>query len=47
MSDETGRPAGLRSTSVPIEPVVEPVPVSDASLDAQLLEVFFTGRPWG
>ncbi len=47
MSEETGRPAGLRSTSVPIEPVVEPVPVSDASLDAQLLEVFFDRAPMG
>ena len=37
----------LRSTSMPLEPVTEAVPPSDAGLDAQLLELFFDRVPMG
>lgn len=40
-------PASLRSTSMPTIPVSESVPVSEASLDAQLLELFFDRVPMG
>jgi signal transduction histidine kinase len=43
-------PAGwraLRSTSMPLEIVAEPVPATDAGLDAQLLELFFDRVPMG
>ncbi|MGZ4746870.1 MAG: histidine kinase [Oryzihumus sp.] len=39
--------ASLRSTSMPTEPVIEPVPATDASLDAQLLALFFDRMPMG
>lgn len=37
----------LRSTSMPVDPVSEPIPVSDAALDAQLLQLFFDRVPMG
>jgi hypothetical protein len=37
----------LRSTSMPLQPVTEPAPPSDAGLDAQLLELFFDRVPMG
>jgi signal transduction histidine kinase len=40
-------PASLRSTSMPLHPVAEPMPVSDAGLDAQLLGLFFDRVPMG
>jgi signal transduction histidine kinase len=40
-------PASVYSTSMPSEQVIEPVPVSDASIDAQLLELFFDRVPMG
>jgi signal transduction histidine kinase len=40
-------PAALRSTSMPVEPVAEPLPISAASLDAQLLDLFFDRVPMG
>ncbi len=47
VDDVAARAAFLRSTSMPVVPVSEPVPPSDASLDAQLLEVFFDRVPMG
>lgn len=40
-------PASLRSTSMPIEQVAEPMRASEASLEAQLLELFFDRVPMG
>ncbi|SNR90294.1 Histidine kinase-, DNA gyrase B-, and HSP90-like ATPase [Geodermatophilus saharensis] len=40
-------PASLRSTSMPVEAVAEPLPVSAASLDAQLLDLVFDRAPMG
>ena len=40
-------PGALRSTSMPVEPVAEAVPVSAAELDAQLLDLFFDRVPMG
>ncbi|MGZ4650091.1 MAG: histidine kinase [Kineosporiaceae bacterium] len=37
----------LRSTSMPLEIVAEPVPATDAGFDAQLLELFFDRGPMG
>ncbi len=37
----------LRSTSMPLEPVTEAVPPSDAALDTQLLELLFDRVPMG
>ncbi|MBG0738069.1 PAS domain-containing protein [Paeniglutamicibacter antarcticus] len=37
----------LRSTSMPTEPVVDDVPLSDSPLDSQLLEIFFDRVPMG
>ncbi len=45
--DVAARAAFLRSTSMPVVPASEPVPPSDASLDAQLLELFFDRVPMG
>lgn len=42
-----GTAAGVRSTSMPTEQVSEPAPVSAASVDAQLLELFFDRVPMG
>jgi signal transduction histidine kinase len=40
-------PASVHSTSMPAEQVIEPVQVSEASLDAQLLALFFDRAPMG
>ncbi len=45
--DTADRAAFLRSTSMPVVPVSDPMPPSDASLDAQLLELFFDRVPMG
>jgi signal transduction histidine kinase len=41
------RAAALRSTSMPLHPVREDAPLSTASLDEQLLELFFDRTPMG
>jgi signal transduction histidine kinase len=47
-TDETAaRAAFLRSTSMPVVPVSEPVTPSGATLDEQLLELFFDRVPMG
>ena len=40
-------PASLRSTSMPVEQVAEPMPVSQAALDTQLLDLFWDRVPMG
>jgi signal transduction histidine kinase len=40
-------PASLRSTSMPVELVAEPMPVSDADVDAQLVELVWGRVPMG
>ena len=44
---EDARASLLRSTSMPIEPVAETLPVTDDPLDAQLLNLFFDRVPMG
>ncbi|MGN6129317.1 MAG: histidine kinase [Nocardioidaceae bacterium] len=46
-ADDPARAAFLRSTSMPVVPVSEPVPPSGATLDEQLLELFFDRVPMG
>jgi signal transduction histidine kinase len=40
-------PASLRSTSMPVEQTAEPMPVSQAALDTQLLDLFWDRVPMG
>jgi signal transduction histidine kinase len=45
--DGADRPSPLRSTSMPIEPSVEPAPVSWESVDRQMVDLFFDRVPFG
>lgn len=42
-----GRPSPLRSTSMPTEPVIEPLPVSSEPVERQMVELFFDRVPFG
>jgi signal transduction histidine kinase len=42
-----GRPSPLRSTSMPTEPVIEPLPVSWEPVERQMVDLFFDRVPFG
>jgi signal transduction histidine kinase len=44
---EEGRPSPLRSTSMPTEPVIEPLPPSWEPVERQMVDLFFDRVPFG